>query len=519
MWFAVKNQGKKKEEDFKTILMANISHVKDVYLPYIHRVYKDKHGVTRRRYELAAKGYMFVNVDIDDGVRNKHDIWEKLSKYITAAGYFYWYVDDIKDGESVPTRVTEPVRLLSSDPKTATPDEFIGNSYIPDQTMENFRNFNDQSLGGNVDAFLVNESFNKMARVNDVVRIISGPLAGEEGVIVQENEGDNRRDRRLVAKFGNCMTVHYPNIRKYNMIVVREAKEGEKSKQSRLWYIIDRLIGNLQKERKDNVDDSVRDLRNLITNINKLSENDTEGKMKIINDAIKSLKVSETKDIRRSLFLLASVFPPSTNSKFDSLLLEYIPDARIRPFLTPAFKVSPVGKLYEDTLKHKDFTERIIQVNLEDTFKEALEKDNSSADAYPKDSFIYDAHVAIFDQDNKIKKAVVSWGGFYDKYEALEEAQKKDFIDDLEKKNYKYLHSLLSNGIPFGEVDQTKKIAFDKTKGIGGFSIVFSEGQDEPVNYLVHNVAKAAVEMWQGTRLKDWRKLVQRFVLIHNINL
>lgn len=525
MWLAVKNQGQKKEEAYKAILISKIGQVKDVYLPYIHRVFKDKSGKTHRRYELAVKGYMFVNVVVTDTYdsNNKRDIqaiWKQLKTFITPSGYFYWHEQETTDGRTVPVRKTAPIRLLSSNPKTVTPEQLIGHSLIPERAMEYFRNFNEQSLGGPVDAFLVNESFNNMARVNDIVHIVSGPLAGEEGIIVQEYDGNNRKDRRLVARFGNSMTVHYPNIRKYNMVVVREAISGDKAREPRLWYVIDRMIGILQANGKDNIDKATDNLRTLVRNINKLPERDTEGKMRIINDAIKAGKDAQANESRRLLFLLANIFPPSSNSNFESLLTEYIPDARIRPFLTPAYNVSPLGKLNKLVVNHKDFKEHIIQVNLENIFREPFGPNvASTAPLYTEESFIYDAHVAVFDQGNEQKKAVVSWGGFYDRYDSLDENDEKDFIEDLARKGYAHLHSLLSTGYPLGETKHSWKISFDKTEGIGGFSITFSSNPDEAISYLVSSTAKAAVEMWQGTRLRIWRQLVQRFVLIHNISL
>lgn len=514
MWFAVKTQGGKKEEDYKAILADNISQVKDVYLPYRHRTFKDQYGRTQRRYELAVKGYMFVNVDVvdatDESKRDVQTIWSQLKNFITPAGYFYWHEKETTDGSEVAARVTVPIRLLSPDPKTATPEQLIEHSLIPERAMEIFRYFNEQSLGGDVDAFLVNESFNRIARENDVVRIISGPLAGQEGVLVQESDGINRKDRRLVAKFGNSLTVHYPNIRKYNMVVVREAAEGEKSKASRLWYAIDRMIAVLQAVDKDEVDNAAINLRAILAEINKQPNNDAEGKMRVIDKVFKSGLSNHVKENRRLLYLLASMFPPAVNPNFNAILEEYIPDTKIRPFLTPQNDASPIGKLEKRVLNHKNFTEHIIPVDLRDAFRESIGTEATYTN--PKESYIYEAHVAIFDKG----KAIVSWGAFYDRYESLDDEGKKAFVADLAKKNYKYLHALLSTGIPLGEENQANKISFVRIDGVGGFSINLSGDITDSELYLVNNVAKAAVELWQGTRLLEWRQLAQRSVIIHN---
>lgn len=525
MWLAVKNQGRKSEEDCKAVLMDKLSRVSDIYLPYVHRVFKDKHGRTHRRYELAIKGYMFVNVEATetrDG-SNKRDlaaIWKQLDSFVTPGGYFYWYEQVPTGGGTVPVRQTEAVRLLSGDPKTATPDQLLSHSLIPDRAMEYFRCFNEQSLGGQADAFLVNESFNNMARVNDTVRIISGPLAGQEGVIVQEADGDNRKDRRLVAKFGNSMTVHYPNIRKYNMVVVREAPAGERARASRLWYIIDRMVGLLQDQPPGHTDDAPRVLRALLRRINSLPQDDNEGKMHIIQEAIPSEGDGRAKENRRLLFLLAATFPPATNPNFDHLMAEYIPDAPIRPFLTPSPAAGPLTPPAGRTVSHNGFEERVIPVSLEQAFKAPLGSDAPSAIHNPGESFFYDAHVAVFRPDGDRSKAVVSWGAFYDKYAALDENGRKDFADDLARKGYTHLHALLSTGLVPSGTAASPKLSFDRTNGIGGFSVTFgNQDEEEAVRRLVDGAAQAAVELWQGTRLQLWRQLVQRSVLIHHISL
>lgn len=554
MWFAVRTHTGNEEES-KTLLLDKIDKVTDVYIPYIHKSCT-RNGKVVRRYEIAIHGFVFVNLDIKDihNKNNKRDIpavWEQTKSFLTPNGYFFWYEKEFVDGEYKNTRKKSTAHLLTSNSDDVTPIKLFNQSYIPNNSIKVFEYFNEQSLGGNTDAFLVNESFDKMARENDIVRVISGPLTGEEGVIVQESQdaSGKRKDRRLIAKFGNNLTVHYPNIRKYSMVLIREAQDGEKSKKPRLWFIIDHLIGVIQnrkkkpvkkekaeenkeseksipiniEEQEDNkyrfTDAAPKMLRELVTDIDKHSSHDIDGRMKEIDSFSDNYNIQLSKEDIRLILFLANIFPPASNSQFNSLLLKYIPDSKIRPFLTASSKISAVGKLYSSTLKHKDFEELIVQVDLKDDFKEALGNDKDLHS--DEDSYIYDAHVALFDIANNQKKAVVSWGGFYNEYESLDDESKKNILEDLSKKGYNHLYSLLTNGKDDSQTDDNRALSFDSTQGIGGFSITFDRNEDSEsaIKFLVNNAAKAAVEMWQGTRLRSWRELVQQFVIIHPIKL
>ncbi len=118
-------------------------------------------------------------------------------------------------------------------------------------------------------------------------------------------------------------------------------------------------------------------------------------------------------------------------------------------------------------------------------------------------------------------KAICSWGGFYDYYASQSQEERERFHADLESKKYPRLLQLLTQG----------EYQFEKVSGIGGFSIdtgiAYTEDQEElgrSVNAffaqrtsLFTSLASAAVEMWQGTRLLVWRKLLQRHVLLHKV--
>lgn len=557
MWFAVRTHTGNEEES-KTLLLDKIDKVTDVYIPYVHKSCT-RNGKVVRRYEIAIHGFVFVNLDIKDihNKNNKRDIpavWEQTKSFLTPNGYFFWNEKEFVDGEYKNTRKKSTAHLLTSNSDDVTPIKLFNQSYIPNNSIKVFEYFNEQSLGGNTDAFLVNESFDKMARENDIVRVISGPLTGEEGVIIQESQdaSGKRKDRRLIAKFGNNLTVHYPNIRKYSMVLIREAQDGEKSKKPRLWFIIDHLIGVIQnrkektvkkndkikakksKESKKSIPVNIEEqenykyqftdaapkmLRELVTDIDKRPSHDIEGRMKEIERFSDNYNIQLSKEDIRLILFLAITFPPASNSQFKGLLSKYIPDRKIRPFLTASSKVSAVGKLYSSTLKHKDFEELIVQVNLKDDFKEALGNDKDLHS--DEESYIYDAHVALFDIANNQKKAVVSWGNFYNDYASLGDEAKKNVLDDLSKKGYNHLYSLLTSGKSDSQSNYIRTLAFDSTQGIDGFSITFDNNEDSEsaIRFLIDNAAKAAVEMWQGTRLRSWRELAQQFVIIHPVKL
>lgn len=121
--------------------------------------------------------------------------------------------------------------------------------------------------------------------------------------------------------------------------------------------------------------------------------------------------------------------------------------------------------------------------------------------------------MAVVD-DNGVKKAVAPWGGFYDRFANLSRPQLDELAGTLRKRNYPKTLDLLGLN-PCGK---KASCVFEKVAGIGGFSKVIGDNDVlSVVQSLVDEVVPSAVEIWQGTRLQEWRQLLQRYVLLHKI--
>lgn len=143
MWFTARTPIGKEEES-KTLLLDNISdNVLDVYIPYIHKS-STKNGVIARKYEIAIKGYMFVNLNINDIHVNGDnvgvdDFWKKATSFLTPNGYFSWLEKKSVDGEQKKVRRKTSIHLLTINPSTATPKDIFYQSYVPQKSILKFR--------------------------------------------------------------------------------------------------------------------------------------------------------------------------------------------------------------------------------------------------------------------------------------------------------------------------------------------------------------------------------------------
>lgn len=225
------------------------------------------------------------------------------------------------------------------------------------------------------------------------------------------------------------------------------------------------------------------------------------------------------KRMRNNFRILSKNFPTGEIT-LGECLEELIPDAKLRPFLTPTSgEIIPEGQNFT-ILCHNGITELILRCNLRDVF---LDKDNESdknTTVFDED-YEYDAHFALVNTDGGKVKAICSWGGFYDYYASQSEDEREKFHTNLEAKKYPRLLYLLTQS----------EYKFEKVNGIGGFSIetdiVYTEDMEELGrranefftlrSSLFTQLTAAAVEIWKGTRLLVWRQLLQRYVLLHKV--
>ena len=177
--------------------------------------------------------------------------------------------------------------------------------------------------------------------------------------------------------------------------------------------------------------------------------------------------------------------------------------------------------------------------------------------------YVYYVHVGLKDsEDGKGITAMVNWGEFAHRYLSLDGAGREAFLADLQSKGYHETHRLLSESdravrsescssaspaifmkdesltssgfachIP--DVSMEKVLAqyerLQKMKKLQGVMVDTSNSPSpnawiqsvllSPVQALVQQCIPSAVEFWQRQRLLEWRHLVQRFVLLHNLPL
>lgn len=510
MWYVAKTQASK-EEFAKRILKSELNEIQDVYIPYILSRDDAVKGEKTSHVIPPLKGYLFVNV--------KGDVKDCLDEYGRFKCRYEKYYPKTGKYEKV------SVRLLNGPQSGKDLEDIIRNSMIPDKAMLDFRNGIDQIASGIGDMRIEQESFRQLAKVNDVVVVLQGPMKGREGVIKRVSEENGKRNRRFFISFGANLCISLSGVHQNDIAVVHEAMESDEGKSVTLWRDIDAVEGALQKSGYS--DDAPRRLRELIANYSKDTHirrpagiGDKEWRKQVRSYArIDSKRKEEVlekvdTDVRVSLKKLGERFIPVCDD-FEETLKEFIPDILIRPFLTPTPGPNIPDEQDYAVLSHSGFTEYIIRKDLGGVFRHGSYEKDKYNPVFDED-YIYYAHVAVFNRPG-CRCAVVSWGGFYDQYELLEDASRTKFKTDLEKYKYGRLYELLKDKTENGE---GSVIRFGRTNGIGGFYVDINNGEDELIaaRELVNAVAPAAVEMWQGTRMREvWRTLLQRYVLLHKV--
>lgn len=526
MWFVVKTPFGE-EERSKDLVLSKIHLVRDAYIPMQQIASKNALGLKTFTQKPLLNGYMFVDlrVEIDETAATDEErsfsqkVWSKLKKSVTARGYFFYRDSETKKIDFLPN-----IRFLSSSYKNTIPELFITQSHIPDCDMIPFIRYQESEKDEFLDKVeILDKSFEALTQEHDTVRVVSGPLKDVVGAIVQKRQEGNKKykDRHLEVRFGKCMCISYPNIRRFDMVVIREAKESARTRELRLWQEADYLIGLLQrngfpkdadkakdapaflKEKVDEIREDIKDFRT-----NNIKKGHPESVYELLGSLKKELKSEE---LVRRLFYFANDLPLNVSgSNNNEVYKRYIPHFPIRPFLTPAEGEETYHKA--QVVEHHDhgFKELIIPINLKPYFVAIEDED--------KDSYDYNAHVAVFPVGEHPGQMIVSWGHFYETYASLDQQQKKGFLEDLKLRGYDKMYALLTAGHPKDDAQdsQSAQITFGKVNGIGGFSLNYATGEDIVLTAqkLVNAVAPAAVEFWQRERLRNWRILLQQSVFV-----
>ena len=519
MWFIV-NTDKFQEQKTKEFLEKTYPGiVKFVYLPKCRTKYVNAQGEERFRFRPLIYGLLFI----------KADSIKVLKKILTPWGYFVYedIIRSLETGELQKEKLVSSAHLLCKDVKNLSTDDIVKTATIPDEDMEHFIYFSDKVADGIEGLSIVDKRYDDLIQENDTVRIFSGPLAGWVGVVKQiKNKG--KKDRHLFVRFGNNLCLSFSNVRQYDMQVEHEATKGPKAEAVGVWRAIDQMIGYLQAKQPS--ENACQTLRNLFLDYQKrlpvyrnqsMSDFAYESKKEEITVAQQQKVLGQIDEKMRNNFRVLSNYFKAGEISLERWLNELIPDAKLRPFLTPTSgAIIPEGHDYT-LLHHNGITEFILRCNLRDVFQDkGGVKADKNTTIFDED-YEYYAHFALVNTDGGKVKAICSWGGFYDYYASQSSQEQEAFLRDLESKKYPRLLYLLTQS----------EYRFEKVNGIGGFSIEtdidYTNDKEELGRranefFTLHSsfftqLVSAAVEIWKGTRLLVWRQLLQRYVLLHKV--
>lgn len=520
MWFIVKTEVFAEQESIDFLKATYPEIIKDVYFPLGRKVSKNVQGIERVRFMPLVHGLFFIKVEAQ----------KRLERVVSRHGYFMYkgFDYDIKSHERVERTFSSKAHLLcpvyNDDYSLA---EIISQARIPDEDMERFVFYTEQMADGIEGLSIVDKRYTDLIETNDTIRILSGPMAGWVGVVKQVKH-KGKKDRHLLVRFGNNRCLNISNIRQYDIRIEHEAVAGPKAEAVGVWRAIDQLIGFLQEKYPD--DDAPAKLRLLLhcyharQQVHRPSDMSDKGyaNMKSKAEAAYKDSILETFDesMRGNFHILANFFHADA-ATVDTALKELVPDAVLRPFLTPTSGVAiPEGRGCA-VLKHNGITELVMRCNLRAFFRGDDYDANRYAPVFDED-YEYYAHIALFPTESGRVKAVTSWGGFYDHYATLTADEHRKFLSDLAARKYPRLLHLLTQG----------NCKFERVCGIGGFTFSLDstyyetdaeamaqtiEAQLRAPDSAFQQIVAAAVEVWQGARLLVWRQLLQRHVLLHKV--
>ena len=518
MWFIV-NTNKFQEQKTKEFLENTYPGiVKFVYLPKCRMKYVNAKGEERFRFRPLIYGLLFI----------KADSIKALKRILTYWGYFVYEGTsrNMETGEQRKKMLVSTAHLLCKDVKDLDKEAIIKTATIPDEDMEHFIYFSDKMADGIEGLSIVDKRYDDLIQENDTIRILSGPLAGWVGVVKQV-KSKGKKDRHLFVRFGNNHCLNVSNVRQYDMQIEHEATKGPKAEAVGVWRAIDQMIGYLQaKQPSENAYKTLRDLfcdyqkRLSVYRNRRMTDLAYNNKKEEKTVAQQQKVLGQIDDSMRNNFRILSNNFQAGEITLEKWLNELIPDAALRPFLTPTSGITiPQGQDYA-VLHHNGITELILRCNLRDVFQDKDNESDKSTMVFDED-YEYYAHFALLNTDGDKVKAICSWGIFYDYYASQSSKEQEAFLGDLKSKKYSHLHYLLTES----------EYKFEKVNGIGGFSIETDVDYTTDIEdlgkrtyefftkqpSLLPQLTSAAVEIWKGTRLLVWRQLLQRYVLLHKM--
>lgn len=356
MWFVV-STGKNKEKAARNFLLTKVKGVKEVYItPYRRTETVDEYGRHTETVAPLLMGYVFANVKVSrrpsssftglkTGKGERQMVFRQLSQSLSKGGYFRYgiHVNDPSTGGSVQKFVLTNYHLLCADPMNTPVEQIMSQSWVPDTVMDAFMVFNDQAASSSDQLRIETDSYADLVKEHDIVRVVRGQFAGQEGVV--RRVPGRKRDRRLFIEFNNSLCFSISGIHQNDVVIVHEATKGKSAKEVSLWRDIDAVIGWLQSN--GHPDDAPSVLRRLLRDYGAAGK-DSGVKGSTDAERIRSAKVAERRETEGRRAVLSevdkSVLKPfkalgdfflSEADTSDRVLREYIPNSLTRPFLTP----------------------------------------------------------------------------------------------------------------------------------------------------------------------------------------
>lgn len=543
MWYIVKTDLYRERDAICQLLQ--LDGVDDIYFPNIRqeiaKIESDEKSVS---FSSAISGILFVYA------KNL----EQLKKNLDFRGYF-----NEQSG-----RVAGNAHVFSMNSKAESLDEILSHAAISDEEIYRYKVCIEQCAAHTDDIKIVGKNFAELVSENDTVMITDGPFVGQTGVIKQV-KSHGVKDRCLFYGLGG-LCVQLAGIRRYGVIVVRESAKGTKAQLPNTWRYIDYLLGKLQASFF--ADTASAALRHILEQYNKVKDvekcqtlllaeakaqrTETQGR----ELALQALWLQQIGDEELGALKSLNRFFQSQDNSVSHELIDLIPDMTLRPFLTPTSGVEmPKSKNYI-LFRHNNFVELICRVNLKKEFQKAehypaLGITDVKGGRYTEDGklkgkmrkgrpfqlsakeYVYYVHVGLMaSKDGEGITAMVNWGEFTHRYLSLSEEERQVFLDDLSSKGYQETHRLLSEAQVQDESPTLSGfICHIPDVTLEGILARYERAEKfnqrplsllrtfVPVAQLVRRCIPSAVEFWQRQRLLEWRHLVQRFVLLHNLPL
>ena len=528
MWFIVKTDVFTEQKSIDLLSEKFKDIIVDFYFPLGRRAYKNEKGEEKVRFTPVLQGLFFIRVESE----------ARLERILSQYGYFMYKGVDygVRSSKVVERTFFTKAHILCADSKSRTLKEIVKQARIPDGDMERFIYYNDKIADGIEGLSIVEQRYSDLIKVNDTIRILSGPMAGWVGV-VKQIKSKGKKDRHLLVRFGSNHCLNISNVRQYDMQIEHEATVGAKSEAVGAWRAIDQMIGYLQaKEPAKNAPEMLRkhfkDYLDKLTVYRNRHSSDIAYNNKVA-EMLKSRQqeiLSNIEDSMHTNFRILANYFKAEGGTMEQGLKEMIPDIILRPFLTPTSGIAiPQGQDYA-VLCHNDIVEFVLRCNLREFFRGKEYEADKYAPVFDED-YEYYAHFALLKTEEGKVKAICSWGGFYDYYASQNKEERDLFLANLQSKKYPRLLYLLTQS----------KYKFEKINGIGGFSIEtdidYTENMEElgkkANEFFTHpclslqspvsnssrftQLSAAAVEVWQGARMLVWRQLLQRYVLLHKV--